>query len=78
MILLVALSTSLILGLLNAIEIHEEFDALAICLRLADNGLLAKPTQSDKIRFAPPLIIRDTQLHHCTQIIADTIYSFIK
>jgi len=64
-------------GLLNAIEIHDGFDAQAICTRLMENGLLAKPTQSDKIRFAPPLIIRDTQLHHCTQIIADTVYSFL-
>ena len=63
-------------GLLNAIVINEQYDALEICKSLCDNGLLAKPTQNDKIRFAPPLIITDTQLHQCIEIISDTIHSF--
>lgn len=51
-------------GLFNAIEIkHADKDAaLKVCLELKENGLLAKPTHSDKIRFAPPLIITKEQL----------------
>jgi len=64
-------------GLLNAIVIREPFDALAICNRLRDNGLLAKPTHGDIIRFAPPLVINDAQLSQCIEIIENTVKSFL-
>jgi ornithine--oxo-acid transaminase len=58
-------------GLLNAIIIkHEDKEAAwKLCLELKELGLLAKPTHGDKIRFAPPLIINETQIHNCVQII---------
>lgn len=58
-------------GLLNAIVInHPNPDAAsAFCLELMKNGLLAKPTHGDKIRFAPPLIITKPQIMDCTDII---------
>jgi ornithine--oxo-acid transaminase len=63
-------------GLLNAIDINEAYDgrsAWDICLALRDNGLLAKPTHGDKIRFAPPLIITQDQMEECCDIIEKTI-----
>jgi len=66
-------------GLLNAIVINdtEHSDkAWNICLKLRDNGLLAKPTHGNIIRFAPPLIITKEQLMDCVKIIRDTILSF--
>ena len=65
-------------GLLNAIVIndHEESDlAWNICVKLKDNGLLAKPTHGNIIRFAPPLVISEEQLMDCINIIKDTISS---
>lgn len=62
-------------GLLNAIVINEKYDAWEVCLRLRDNGLLAKPTHGDKIRFAPPLILTDGQMEECIDIIAKTVMS---
>jgi ornithine--oxo-acid transaminase len=62
-------------GLLNAIVIDDKIDAWEVCLRLRDNGLLAKPTHGDKIRFAPPLILTDEQLEECIDIICKTIMS---
>jgi ornithine--oxo-acid transaminase len=58
-------------GLLNAIVIeHENPDASwDLCLALRDNGLLAKPTHGDKIRFAPPLVITKEQIFECVGII---------
>lgn len=58
-------------GLLNAIVIdHPRKDAAwELCLRLMENGLLAKPTHGDKIRFAPPLVINREQLLDCVEII---------
>jgi ornithine--oxo-acid transaminase len=58
-------------GLLNAIVIaHPDPDAAwELCLTLKENGLLAKPTHGDKIRFAPPLIITREQLLDCVDII---------
>ena len=58
------------------IYILTEYDAWKVCLRLRDNGLLAKPTHGDKIRFAPPLVITEEQLRECIAIISDTIMSF--
>lgn len=66
-------------GLLNAIVINddEESDtAWNICLQLAENGLLAKPTHGNIIRFAPPLVMTEEQLHECCDIIIKTIVSF--
>lgn len=62
-------------GLLNAIVIDEKFDAWDVCLRLRDNGLLAKPTHGDRIRLAPPLVITEDQTQECIDIIAKTINS---
>ncbi|XP_034049631.1 ornithine aminotransferase, mitochondrial [Thalassophryne amazonica] len=65
-------------GLLNAVVIKEtkDYDAWKVCLRLRDNGLLAKPTHGDIIRLAPPLIIREEDLQECIDIIQRTIMSF--
>lgn len=65
-------------GLLNAIEIESNKPELAwdICLKLAENGLLAKPTHGDKIRFAPPLIITAEQICQCLEILSKTLKYF--
>ncbi|XP_050398783.1 ornithine aminotransferase, mitochondrial [Patella vulgata] len=63
-------------GLLNAIVINPKFDAWEVCVKLRDNGLLAKPTHGDIIRFAPPLNINKSQLEECIKIIKQTILSF--
>ena len=65
-------------GLLNAIVIKPKNgkDAWDVCLKLKDNGLLAKPTHGDIIRFAPPLVITEEQLLECILIIKKTILSF--
>lgn len=62
-------------GLLNAIVIrHRRPDAaLDLCLALKENGLLAKPTHGDKIRFAPPLIISQDQVFECIKIIGKSL-----
>ncbi|XP_061613235.1 ornithine aminotransferase, mitochondrial isoform X1 [Phyllopteryx taeniolatus] len=64
-------------GLLNAVVIKEtkDYDAWKVCLRLRDNGLLAKPTHGDIIRLAPPLIINEPQLRECIDIIHRTVAS---
>ena len=65
-------------GLLNAIVIKPKGDIEAwdVCMRLRDNGLLAKPTHGDIIRFAPPLVMTEEQLMECIEIIKKTILSF--
>ena len=65
-------------GLLNAVVIKPKngFDAWDVCLKLRDNGLLAKPTHGDIIRFAPPLVISEEELEECLEIIKQTILSF--
>ena len=66
-------------GLLNAIVINDSPDsetAWNICLRLRDNGLLAKPTHGNIIRFAPPLVITKDQLLNCIKIIIFTLKEF--
>mgnify|MGYP002623924425 CR=1 FL=1 len=63
-------------GLLNAIVINDLEDnktAWKICLKLAENGLLAKPTHGNIIRFAPPLVMTEDQLMECCDIIEKTI-----
>lgn len=66
-------------GLLNALIINntaKEELAWDICLRLADNGLLAKPTHTNIIRFAPPLVINKEQIYECIEIIKKTLAEF--
>ena len=66
-------------GLLNALVINNEGHknlAWDICLQLLENGLLAKPTHTNIIRFAPPLVITESQLFECVEIIKRTIQSF--
>ncbi|MDB2622296.1 ornithine--oxo-acid transaminase [Flavobacteriales bacterium] len=65
-------------GLLNAIVIKPKNgkEAWDVCLKLRDNGLLAKPTHGDIIRFAPPLVITESQLMECVDIIKKTLQSF--
>lgn len=63
-------------GLLNAVVINdtEESDtAWNLCVKMAENGLLAKPTHGNIIRFAPPLVINDEQLQECISIIRKVI-----
>jgi ornithine--oxo-acid transaminase len=62
-------------GLLNAIVIKHRNKEAAwdLCLQLKENGLLAKPTHGDKIRFAPPLIINKEQIEECVQIIGKSL-----
>lgn len=64
-------------GLLNAIVIgdHGPDTAWNLCLALKENGLLAKPTHGNKIRFAPPLVINRTQIDECLEIIEDSLKS---
>ena len=65
-------------GLLNAIVIKPKngIEAWDVCMKLRDNGLLAKPTHGDIIRFAPPLVMTEAQLMECIEIIKKTILSF--
>ena len=69
-------------GLLNAVVITPfEYEgkkktAMDVCLKLRDNGLLAKPTHDHIIRFAPPLVITEEELHTACDIIEETILSF--
>ena len=66
-------------GLLNAIVINDSEDsdtAWNICLALRDNGLLAKPTHGNIIRFAPPLVMTEDQLLDCVSIITKTLKTF--
>ena len=68
-------------GLLNAIVINDEEEgdtAWNICLALRDNGLLAKPTHGNIIRFAPPLVMTEEQLLDCVHIITKTLEQFEK
>ena len=62
-------------GLLNAIVIEHSNKnaALNFCLALKENGVLAKPTHGDKVRFAPPLTINREQVLECVQIIAASL-----
>ena len=64
-------------GLLNAIVIHHTNPDASwdLCLTLKQNGLLAKPTHGDKIRFAPPLIINHEQIMECVAIIDKSLKS---
>ena len=66
-------------GLLNAIVVQDKYkgkSAWDFCLALKENGLLAKPTHGDKIRFAPPLVITEVQINECLGIIKKTLLEF--
>jgi ornithine--oxo-acid transaminase len=65
-------------GLLNAMVIkHEDGDAAwKICLIMMENGLLAKPTHGDKIRFAPPLVISEQEIKDAVSIIQKSLETF--
>lgn len=68
-------------GLLNAIVVNDTEDsstAWDICMQLKENGLLAKPTHGNIIRFAPPLVMNEEQLHECIAIIRKTVLAFKK
>ena len=67
--------------MLNAIVINdpeESSTAWDICVQLKENGLLAKPTHGNIIRFAPPLVMTEEQLHDCCDIIEKTVMEFEK
>ena len=65
-------------GLLNAIviDLNNGKTAWDVCIKLAENGLLAKPTHGNIIRFAPPLVISEAEIMECCNIIKTTILSF--
>lgn len=65
-------------GLLNAIVIKPRNgkEAWDVCVKMAENGLLAKPTHGDIIRFAPPLVITEEQLMECVEIIRKSVLAF--
>lgn len=65
-------------GLFNAVVIKEKNGKTAwdVCLKMAENGLLAKPTHGDIIRLAPPLIVTEEQILDCARIIKETLHSF--
>jgi ornithine--oxo-acid transaminase len=66
-------------GLLNAILINdtpESETAWNFCVKMMENGLLAKPTHGNIIRFAPPLVINEEELHECIAIIRKTAQEF--
>ena len=54
-----------------------DFDAWRVCLKLRDNGLLAKPTHDHIIRFTPPLIITDDEIQEAFGIIKNTVDYFV-
>ena len=66
-------------GLLNAVIINDTEDsdtAWNICLKLAENGVLAKPTHGNIIRFAPPLVINEEQMHEALDMIKKSIADY--
>ncbi len=66
-------------GLLNAVVVNDHpssSTAWNICVKLSENGLLAKPTHGNIIRFAPPLVMTEEQLHECCDIIEKTILEY--
>lgn len=68
-------------GLLNAVVVNDSPDsstAWDMCVSLKNNGLLAKPTHGNIIRFAPPLVMTEEQLHECCDIIEKVVKEFEK
>ncbi|MNY29797.1 Ornithine aminotransferase 2 [compost metagenome] len=67
--------------MLNAIIVNdteESKTAWNLCVELKNNGLLAKPTHGNIIRFAPPLVMTEDQLMECVAIIEKTVLNFEK
>lgn len=64
-------------GLLNAIVIDKRINAMDVCLKMKERGLLAKPTHGHIIRLAPPLVITEEQLRECADIISTTILTYL-
>jgi len=67
-------------GLLNAmvIEPRDGIEAMDLCMNMAEKGLLAKPTHGDIIRFAPPLVITESQIDHALEIIGTSVNELLK
>ncbi|MGE0587768.1 MAG: ornithine--oxo-acid transaminase [Cyclobacteriaceae bacterium] len=68
-------------GLLNAVDVNDtpqSKTAWNICVQLKENGLLAKPTHGNIIRFAPPLVMTEEQIHECCDIIERVVLNFKK
>ncbi|MFT5582276.1 MAG: ornithine--oxo-acid transaminase [Psychromonas sp.] len=68
-------------GLLNAIIVNDTPDsstAWNLCMAMKENGLIAKPTHGNIIRFAPPLVMTESELMECVAIIEKTINEFKK
>ena len=68
-------------GLLNAVDVNDTPQgktAWNICVQLKENGLLAKPTHGNIIRFAPPLVMTEEQIHECCDIIEKVVLNFKK
>lgn len=68
-------------GLLNAIVVHDSEEghvAWDLCMGFKDKGLLAKPTHGNIIRFAPPLVITEAEVHHCADIISSVVLAYKK
>ena len=68
-------------GLLNAVDVNDTPQgktAWNICVQLKENGLLAKPTHGNIIRFAPPLVMTEEQIHECCDIIGKVVLNFKK
>ena len=65
-------------GLLNAVVIKPKNgkEAWDVCVAMKDNGLIAKPTHNDIIRFAPPLVITEDEIMECIEIIRKTLKEF--
>ena len=55
----------------------EQFNAWEVCMKLRDAGLLAKPTHGHIVRFTPPIVINRLEMEECTEIICNTISSFM-
>ena len=67
--------------MLNAVLIDDSphsTTAWDLCMKLSENGLLAKPTHGNIIRFAPPLVMTEDQLIECVNIISNTVLDFEK
>ena len=67
-----------VFNLLNPNDDENSDTAWKICLEMASNGLLAKPTHGNIIRLAPPLVITEEQVHECCDIIETCVMSFKK
>lgn len=65
-------------GLLNGIVINDKIDIINVCLKLKDEGLIAKPTQNHVIRLMPPLVITESQIRESMDIISRVINQFSK